>query len=464
MTATRSRQPKRVYIETQGCQMNVYDSGQMLEILMETEGYLPADRPEEADLLVLNTCSVREKAFDKALSRLGRWRLLKADNPHLRIAVGGCVASQEGTMLLARAPFVDVVFGPQTLQRLPALLGEREMSGRAQVDVRFPAIEKFDALPAPRRTGPCAFVSIMEGCSKYCSFCIVPYTRGEEANRPFADVLAEVWTLAESGVREITFLGQNVNAYQSDWKGIRRDLADLIHYTAAIDSIQRIRFTTSHPIELGDRLMDAFREEPKLAPHLHLPVQSGSDRILAAMKRGYTALEYRSKVRRLREARADLALTTDLIVGFPGETDRAFEDTFGLVRDLGFDQSFLFLYSPRPGTPAASLPDPVPDPIRQERFNRLKALLDQQALEFSRARVGRRVSVLVERTGEPDPSALSGREGTNHWVHFAGPPDLLGMMVEVEVTQGLPNSMKGRRTGIESLRPVSHDRTQRPSL
>ncbi len=444
--------------------MNVYDSGQMLEILRETEAYLPAERPEDADLLVLNTCSVREKAFDKALSRLGRWRLLKAEHPDLRIAVGGCVASQEGPALLARAPFVDVVFGPQTLQRLPALLSEREASGRPQVDVRFPAIEKFDALPAPRRSGPCAFVSIMEGCSKYCSFCIVPYTRGEEANRPFADVLAEVWTLAESGVREITFLGQNVNAYQSDWRGVRRDLSDLIHYTAAIDAIQRIRFTTSHPIELGDRLIGAFREEAKLAPHLHLPLQSGSDRILMAMKRGYTTLEYRSKVRRLRAARPDLALTTDLIVGFPGETDGDFEETLDLVQDLAFDQSFLFLYSPRPGTPAASLPDPVPDPLRHERFDRLKTTLDRQALAFSRKRVGQRVSVLVERSGEKDPSALSGREGSNHWVHFTGSPDLLGTMVEVEVTQGLPNCLKGQRAGIESMSSTSHDRAQRASL
>jgi tRNA-2-methylthio-N6-dimethylallyladenosine synthase len=459
----RSRQPKRVYIETQGCQMNVYDSGQMLEILREASGYLAADRAEEADLLVLNTCSVREKAFDKALSRLGRWRQLKADRPDLRIAVGGCVASQEGRHLLARAPFVDVVFGPQTLQRLPALLDERETTGRAQVDIRFPAIEKFDALPPPQRTGPCAFVSIMEGCSKYCSFCIVPYTRGEEANRPFADILAEVWTLAESGVREVTFLGQNVNAYQAEWGGELRDLADLIRYTAAIESIQRIRFTTSHPIEFGDRLIRTFREEPKLAPHLHLPVQSGSDRILTAMRRGYTTLEYRSKARRLREARPDLALTTDLIVGFPGETESDFEATCDLVRDLGFDQSFLFLYSPRPGTPAAALPDPVPEAVRHERFGRLKALLDRQALDFSRQRVGETVSVLVERRGESDPIALSGRSGTNHWVHFTGPSDLVGTMTRVEVTQGLPNCLKGRWVGTEPVRPRGHDRIRQPA-
>ncbi|MHB1544812.1 MAG: tRNA (N6-isopentenyl adenosine(37)-C2)-methylthiotransferase MiaB [Gammaproteobacteria bacterium] len=435
--------PKRVYIETQGCQMNVYDSGKMLEILEGSLGYLPAEKPEDAGLLVLNTCSVREKAFDKALSRLGRWRLLKRERPTLRIAVGGCVASQEGAELLARAPFIDVVFGPQTLQRLPALLNAREATGRAQVDVRFPAIEKFDSLPEPKVTGPAAFVSIMEGCSKYCSFCIVPYTRGEEVNRPFADVIAEVYTLAEKGVREITFLGQNVNAWRAPHRGRMLDLAELIRYAASIEGIERIRFTTSHPIEFGERLIEVFAEVPKLAGHLHLPIQSGSDRILARMKRGYTTLEYRSKVRRLRAARPGLSLTTDLIVGFPGETDADFESTIDLVREVGFDQSFLFTYSPRPGTPAANIPDPVPDSVKSERLARLKALIDAKALELSRAAVGSTLSVLVERVTDPDGGMLSGRTETNHWMHFRGPAHLWGRMVPVVVTEGLANSLRG---------------------
>ncbi len=436
--------PKRVYIETQGCQMNVYDSGKMLEILQGTLDYLPAEGPEDADLLVLNTCSVREKAFDKALSRLGRFRQQKSLRPGLRIAVGGCVASQEGDQLLRRAPFVDVIFGPQTLQRLPELLRAREETGRAQVDVRFPAIEKFDSLPDPVATGPTAFVSIMEGCSKYCSFCIVPYTRGEEVNRSFADVIAEVYALSGQGVREITFLGQNVNAWQGAHRGQILDLADLIRYASAISGIERIRFTTSHPIEFGARLIEAFAEVPKLAGHLHLPVQSGSDRILARMKRGYTTLEYRSKVRRLRMARPALSLTTDLIVGFPGETDADFAATLALVEEVGFDQSFLFLYSSRPGTPAASLGDQVPDALKRERLETLKALLDSKARALSQAEVGKTLPVLVERRGEPSEDMLSGRSEANHWVHFKGPARLVGQMVPVFVTEGLSNSLRGR--------------------
>ncbi len=435
--------PKRVYIETQGCQMNVYDSGKMLEILEGTLGCLPVEKPEDADLLVLNTCSVREKAFDKALSRLGRWRLLKRARPGLRIAVGGCVASQEGAQLIARAPFIDVVFGPQTLQRLPALLEARESTGRAQVDIRFPAIEKFDALPEARAQGPTAFVSIMEGCSKYCSFCIVPYTRGEEVNRPFADVIAEVYTLAGQGVREVTFLGQNVNAWRAPDRGRMLDLAELIRYAAAIPGIARIRFTTSHPIEFGDRLIEVFAEVPKLAGHLHLPVQSGSDRILARMKRGYTTLEYRSKVRRLRAARPGLSLSTDLIVGFPGETDADFEKTLDLVREVGFDQSFLFVFSPRPGTPAASFPDPVPEPVKGERLARLKALIDAHALALNQGMVGQTLPVLVERVTDPQGGMLSGRTEANHWMHFQGPARLVGQMVSVVATEGLANSLRG---------------------
>ena len=433
----------KLFLRTYGCQMNEVDSALISGVLAEAEGLVPAPRPEEADVIVFNTCSVREKAQEKVFADLGRVKHLKRANPRLMIAVGGCVASQEGAGIVARAPFVDVVFGPQTLHRLPELLARRRASGVAQVDVSFPEIEKFDRLPAPRATGGSAFVSIMEGCSKYCSFCVVPYTRGEEVSRPFADVMAEIAALAERGVREVTLLGQNVNAWRGDIGGASADFAELLRYVAEIDGIGRIRYTTSHPREFTQRLIDVHAELPMLAPHVHLPVQSGADRVLAAMKRGYTALEYRSIARRLQKARPGLSLTSDFIVGFPGETERDFEATLALARELGVDGSFSFLYSPRPGTPAAELPDATPREEKLERLQRLQALLDAQSRAVSQAMVGGIERVLVEGASRKDAGELAGRTGNNRVVNFAGDAALAGRFVDVRITAARSHSLRG---------------------
>src|SRR3954470_17279590 len=404
----------RVFIRTFGCQMNEYDSAKMVDVLREAGGYEPTENVEEADLLLLNTCSVREKAQEKVFSQLGGWRELKKVRPHVLIGVGGCVASQEGTGITKRAPFVDLVFGPQTLHRLPAMIGEKQRTGRAVVDVSFPEIEKFDNLPAPRADGSSAYVSVMEGCSKYCTFCVVPYTRGDEVSRGFDSVMDEVRSLASQGVGEITLLGQNVNAYAGAMSdGTVVDLATLIHYVAAVDGVQRIRFTTSHPVEFGDSLIEAYANVPKLANHLHLAVQSGSDRILAAMKRGYTALEFKEKLRRLRVVRPSISVSTDIIVGFPGETERDFEATLKLVRDANFDQSFSFIYSQRPGTPAAALPDDVPLEVKQARLQQLQAQLNEQARAISETMVGTTQRVLVTRPSKKDATELAGRTENN---------------------------------------------------
>ncbi len=437
--------PGRYYIKTFGCQMNEYDSARMADVLQASDRLEPTDDPAAADVLIMNTCSVREKAEDKVYSLLGEWRRLKAQRPHVIIGVGGCVASQEAEGIVERAPHVDLVFGPQTLHRLADMIAELRASGRAVVDVSFPEIEKFDCLPAPRAEGASAFVSVMEGCSKYCSFCIVPYTRGEEVSRPFASVLAEVRQLAEQGVSEVTLLGQNVNAYRGAMAdGVRVDLATLIHHVASIPGIERIRFTTSHPSELSDSLIEAYASVPKLASHLHLAVQSGSDRILSLMKRGYTALEFKEKIRKLQAVRPHLSVSTDFIVGFPGESDRDFEATLRLTREVGFDQSFSFIYSRRPGTPAASLPDEVPHEVKQTRLARLQAQLDGQARAISERMVGSRQSVLVERTAKKNSRELAGRTENNRWVNFAGPHELINRYAEVLITEALPHSLRGR--------------------
>jgi len=440
--------PGKLYIKTHGCQMNEYDTSRMVDVLRANQGLELTDTPEDADVLLLNTCSIREKAQEKVFSQLGHWRLLKSLRPELIIGVGGCVASQEGENLLRRAPFVDVVFGPQTLHRLPELIDQVRARGLPAVDVSFPEIEKFDRLPEPRAEGPTAFVSVMEGCSKYCSFCVVPYTRGEEVSRPAADVLAEVAALARQGVREVTLLGQNVNGYRGTLPdGAEADLALLIRYVALVEGIERIRFTTSHPLEFGDRLVEAYATIPKLANYLHLPVQSGSDRILALMKRGHTTLEYRQKLRKLRAARPGISISTDIIVGFPGETADDFEETLKLVRECNFDQSFSFIYSARPGTPAAALPDPVPQAEKQQRLLRLQAQLNEQARAISSAMVGSRQRILMEKPSVKDPGQLAGRTENNRWVNFAGHPALIGQFVEVEITEAMPNSLRGRLAG-----------------
>jgi tRNA-2-methylthio-N6-dimethylallyladenosine synthase len=435
----------RYYIKTFGCQMNEYDSARIADVLRERAGLMPTDEPELADLLLMNTCSVREKAQDKVYSLLGEWRAHKLRRPGVMIGVGGCVASQEGSAITARAPFVDLVFGPQTIHRLPAMLAALRQHGRAVIDVSFPEIEKFDHLPAPRAEGARAYVSIMEGCSKYCSFCVVPYTRGDEVSRPFAGVIDEVRALAAQGVGEVTLLGQNVNAYAGALAGGgNADLAALIHHVARIEGIKRIRFTTSHPLNFTDSLIEAYASVPQLANHLHLPVQSGSDRVLAMMKRGYTALEYKDRLRRLRAVRPGIAVSTDIIVGFPGETERDFDATLALVADAGLDQSFCFTYSPRPGTPAAALPDEVAADVSAERLARLQKLLDAQALEFSRNMVGSTQRVLVERHARKDVSELAGRTECNRWVNFSGPASLLQRFVDVVVTEARPHSLRGR--------------------
>jgi tRNA-2-methylthio-N6-dimethylallyladenosine synthase len=441
----------RVYLKTFGCQMNEYDSARMADVLRACGGYEPTELPEEADLLLLNTCSVREKAQEKVFSQLGRWRELKAARPHVVIGVGGCVASQEGEGITERAPFVDLVFGPQTIHRLPEMLAQLGRQGRSVVDVSFPEIEKFDRLPEPRASGATAFVSIMEGCSKYCTFCVVPYTRGEEVSRPLEQVMDEVRALARQGVLEVTLLGQNVNAYRGTLAGGgHADLAALIYLVAAVPGIERIRFTTSHPVEFRDSLVEAYRDVPQLANCLHLPVQSGSDRVLALMKRGHTVLEYKQKLRRLREVRPDISLTTDIIVGFPGESERDFEATLELVREVGFDQSFSFIYSQRPGTPAAALPDDVPHAAKQARLERLQAQLNEQARAISARMVGSTQRVLVERPSRRDTRQLAGRTENNRWVNFDGPATLINRFADVVVTEAMPNSLRGRL--VEPLR------------
>ncbi len=433
----------KLFLRTYGCQMNEVDSAMIAGVLAEAEGLEPAARADEADLIVFNTCSVREKAQEKVFADLGRVKHLKRGNPRLMIAVGGCVASQEGAGIVERAPYVDVVFGPQTLHRLPELLARRRDTGQPQVDVSFPEIEKFDRVPAPRAGAASAFVSIMEGCSKYCSFCVVPYTRGEEVSRPFEDVIGEVAALAARGVREVTLLGQNVNAWRGDIGGAPADFAELLRYVAEIGGIERIRYTTSHPREFTQRLIDAHAELSALAPHVHLPVQSGADRVLAAMKRGYTALEYRSIVRRLRKARPGVSLTSDFIVGFPGETGADFEATLALARELGFDGSFSFLYSPRPGTPAAELADTTPREEKLERLQRLQALLDAQSQAVSEAMVGGIERVLVEGPSRKGAAELAGRTGNNRVVNFGGAPALIGRFADVRITASRAHSLRG---------------------
>ena len=429
--------------------MNEYDSDRMLDLLREARGYVVTDRAEDADLLLLNTCSIREKAQEKVFHQLGRWRALKEARPELVIGVGGCVASQEGAAIQARAPYVDLVFGPQTLHRLPALLEQADSAttgGKKSpvVDVSFPEIEKFDCLPQPKVDGPAAFVSIMEGCSKYCSFCVVPYTRGEEVSRPVASVMREVVELARQGVREIHFLGQNVNAYRGAIDGETADLAELIRYTARIEGVERIRFTTSHPVEFSDRLIQAFADVPELVSHVHLPVQSGSDRILALMKRGHTVLEYKSKIRALKRARPDISLSSDFIIGFPGETEQDHAATMALIEELGFDTSFSFIYSARPGTPAAALSDETPESVHKDRLLELQARLRSQADAISAAMVGTEQSVLVLGPSRRDPGQLQGRTENNRVVNFAcSDLSLVGQFAQVAIGAALPNSLRG---------------------
>lgn len=435
---------KKIFIKTFGCQMNEYDSSKMLDLLSNEEGVICTERAEEADIILLNTCSVREKAQEKVFHQLGRWRLLKKLNPDLLIGVGGCVASQEGDAILSRAPYVDVVFGPQTLHRLPQLLRARRTSGQSQVDVSFPEIEKFDHLPDPRVEGATAFLSIMEGCSRYCTYCIVPFTRGAEVSRPFDDVLAEAAQLAEQGVKEVTLLGQNVNAYRGSMHdGEAADLALLLHYLAEIPGIERLRFMTSHPVEFSRALIDAYASIPKLVSFLHLPVQSGSDRVLAAMKRSYTALEYKSKVRQLRAVRPDISISSDFIVGFPGESDADFEATMRLVEDVGFDSSFSFIYSARPGTPAVDFVDTTPPAVKQERLLRLQARIDAQSQAISRAMVGTVQRILVEGVAKKNEHEMCGRTDNNRIVNFAGHPRLIGHFVDILITSAQPHSLRG---------------------
>ncbi len=436
--------PGKLFIKTHGCQMNEYDSAKMVDVLAAEHGLELTENEAEADVILVNTCSIREKAQEKVFSQLGRWRELKLNNPNLVIGVGGCVASQEGEAIIKRAPYVDVVFGPQTLHRLPSLIDAKRQTGKPQVDISFPEIEKFDNLPEPRADGPTAFVSIMEGCSKYCAFCVVPYTRGEEVSRPFEDVLVEVALLAEQGVREVTLLGQNVNAFRGATEaGGFADLADLIRAIAEFEGIGRIRFTTSHPLEFTDSLVEAYRDVPKLASFLHLPVQSGSDRILTAMKRNHTALEFKAKIRRLREARPGLCISSDFIVGFPGETDRDFEQTMKLIDDVGFDQSFSFVYSKRPGTPASNLPDDTTPAVKSARLARLQDTITANARAISQAMIGSVQTVLVQGPSKKDPNELTGRTENMRFVNFPGSARLVGQFVDVEITGAMSNSLRG---------------------
>ena len=437
--------PGKLFIKTHGCQMNEYDSAKMADVLAASDGLELTLNVEEADVILINTCSIREKAQEKVFSQLGRWKALKQGGKPVLIGVGGCVASQEGAAIIKRAPYVDLVFGPQTLHRLPELIRERRASGQPQVDISFPEIEKFDRLPEPRAEGPSAFVSIMEGCSKYCSFCVVPYTRGEEVSRPFEDVLVEVAQLAAQGVREVNLLGQNVNAYRGPYAdGEVADLGLLIRTIARIEGIGRIRFTTSHPLEFSDSLIDAYRDVPQLANYLHLPVQAGSDRVLAAMKRGYTALEFKQKIRKLRAVRPDISISSDFIIGFPGETDADFDKTMKLIEDVGFDQSFSFIYSRRPGTPAADLEDSTTDAEKHARLSRLQAAINAHSKRISESMVGSVQTVLVERTSKRDSNELTGRTQNMRFVNFPGYPRLIGQFVDVMITEAMSNSLRGR--------------------
>lgn len=441
----------KIFIETHGCQMNEYDSAKMLDVLHHAQGLELTDDPEQADVLLMNTCSIREKAQEKVFSQLGRWKTLKERKPHVVIGVGGCVASQEGEAIRERAPMVDVVFGPQTLHRLPEMIKQVRTEHSPVIDISFPEIEKFDHLPEPRAEGPTAFVSIMEGCNKYCTFCVVPYTRGEEISRPFDDIISEIVQLAAQGVREVNLLGQNVNAYRGHMHdGSIADLALLITYVAAIDGINRIRYTTSHPNEFSDSLIQVYAEVPELVNHLHLPVQSGSDRILSAMKRNHMALEYKSKIRRLRAIRPTISLSSDFIIGFPGETEQDFADTMKLINDIGFDHSFSFIYSARPGTPAASLPDNVPMDVKKARLQQLQSRLLEQAHAISANMVGTIQRVLVERPSKKDPKQLAGRTENNRVVNFDAHPRLIGKFVDIQITQALPNSLRGTVVAVES--------------
>ncbi|MET0010733.1 MAG: tRNA (N6-isopentenyl adenosine(37)-C2)-methylthiotransferase MiaB, partial [Candidatus Thiodiazotropha sp. 6PLUC4] len=438
----------KLYIKTFGCQMNEYDSSRMADGLRVAAGLELTNDPEQADVLLLNTCSIREKAQEKVFSQLGRWRPWKERNPALVIGVGGCVASQEGEAIRQRAPYVDLVFGPQTLHRLPEMVKQVRLQRQPMVDVSFPEIEKFDRLPDPRAEGPTAYVSIMEGCSKYCTYCVVPFTRGEEISRPFDDVIAEVAGLVEQGVREIHLLGQNVNAYRGEMDdGEHADLALLIEFVAAIDGVERIRFTTSHPVEFSDRLIETYAQVPELVSFLHLPVQSGSDRVLAMMKRGHMVLEYKAKIARLRKARPEITISSDFIVGFPGETEADFEQTLQLIEEVGFDHSYSFIYSRRPGTPASDLPDDVPLEVKQKRLERLQQLINTQAQSISRQMVGTTQRILVERPAKKNPAQLAGRTENNRVVNFDGPADLIGQFVEVRITEALPNSLRGEWSG-----------------
>jgi len=434
----------RVFVQTWGCQMNEYDSAKMVDVLVKNRGATRVASAEEADIILLNTCSVREKAQEKVFSQLGRWRELKLERPDIVIGVGGCVASQEGHAIRERAPYVDMVFGPQTLHRLPEMLDAIQDNGAAVVDIAFPEIDKFDYLPAPRAEGPTAFVSIMEGCSKYCSFCVVPYTRGEEISRPFDDVILEVAELAEQGVKEITLLGQNVNGYRGPMAdGSICDLAMLVEFVAEIEGIERIRYTTSHPLEFSDALIEAYARVPKLANHLHLPVQSGSDSVLALMKRGYTADHFRERIARLREVRPDISLSTDIIVGHPGEGEAEFEDTMRLVDDMGFDAAFSFVYSKRPGTPASDMDDATPRELKKERLARLQTRIGEYNRQYMQAMIGTSQRVLVERPSKRGDQ-LAGRTDSNRWVNFDGNPRMIGHFIEIEITEALDNSLRGR--------------------
>ncbi len=445
--------PNKLYIQTFGCQMNEYDADKMGDVLGDSHGMERVGTPEEADVLLLNTCSVREKAQEKVFSLLGRWRKLKEKRPDLVIGVGGCVASQEGEGIRKRAPYVDMVFGPQTLHRLPKMLEQVRDKGKPAMDISFPEIEKFDALPKPRADGPSAFVSIMEGCSKYCTFCIVPFTRGEEISRDVDDVMAEIYRLVEQGVKEITLLGQNVNGYRGKMDdGEIADFALLLHHVAAIEEIERIRFTTSHPMEVNDTLIEAFAEIPKLASHFHLPVQSGSNDTLSAMKRNHTVEEYIEIIQRLRKARPDLSLSSDFIIGFPGETEQDFEATMKLVNNIGFDISFSFVYSQRPGTPAAAYEDDVPDDVKKQRLAILQARLAQSATEISQAMVGTTQRILVERPSRKDIAMMAGRTSNNRVVNFRGRAELIGQFVDVQIDEALPNSLRG------TLIPTQHEK------
>ena len=435
---------KKLFIQTHGCQMNEYDSSRMADLLEESHQLVSTDNAEDADVLLLNTCSIREKAQEKVFHQLGRWRKLKETKPGLIIGVGGCVASQEGEAIAQRAPFVDLIFGPQTLHRLPEMIDAKKPRGPVVVDVSFPEIEKFDRLPEPSVDGPSAFVSVMEGCSKYCTFCVVPYTRGEEVSRPFDDVLVEVAQLAAKGVREINLLGQNVNGYRGlNHLGEVIDFAELITYVAAIEGIDRIRYTTSHPLEFSDALIDVYAEVPALVDHLHLPVQSGSDRVLAAMKRNHTVLEYKSKIRRLRKIRPNISMSSDFIVGFPGEGDREFEETMNLIRDVNYDLSFSFIYSARPGTPAADLPDTTPMEVKKQRLAILQDRINQQTQSISRGMVGTRQRLLITGPSRKDPSEIQGRTENNRVVNLKGDTALTGQFVDAMIGQALPNSLRG---------------------